>query len=115
MGASAQPTPRERFGSTRCGLRWAGSTAPTGTETWSAAARRSKRMVEAPTWHLWIDQTPRPGWTNMAIDQALLERAHHRGEHWLRLYQWAPHCLSFGRHEPACRRYDAERIHARGI
>jgi lipoyl(octanoyl) transferase len=72
-------------------------------------------MVEASTWHVWIDRTPRPGWTNMAIDQALLERADHCGEHWLRLYQWAPHCLSFGRHEPASVRYDAEQIVARGI
>ena len=23
------------------------------------------------------------------------------GERWLRLYAWGPHCLSFGRHEPA--------------
>ena len=37
----------------------------------------------------------------MAIDQALLARAAERGERWLRLYRWAPHCLSFGRHEPA--------------
>jgi lipoate-protein ligase A len=58
---------------------------------------------------------PRPGWTNMAIDHALLERAERQGESWLRLYQWAPHCLSFGRHEPATPRYDAEQISARGI
>src|SRR5919112_6335644 len=95
-----------------------------------AAARRWKRMVEglggsallprypaAPpsTWHLWIDESPRPGWTNMAIDHALLERAQRQGESWLRLYQWPPHCLSFGRHEPASLRYDAEHISARGI
>jgi lipoyl(octanoyl) transferase len=66
-------------------------------------------------WRLWLDEIPRPGWTNMAIDQALLERADQCGEHWLRLYQWAPHCLSFGRHEPASVRYDAEQISARGI
>ena len=66
-------------------------------------------------WHLWLDETPRPGWANMAIDQALLERAQHQGESWLRLYQWAPHCLSFGRHEPATRRYDRERITELGL
>jgi len=48
----------------------------------------------------------------MAIDHALLQRAEHEGESWLRLYQWAPHCLSFGRHEPATRRYDFQRIAA---
>lgn len=63
-------------------------------------------------WHLWIDEWPRPGWTNMAIDLTLLDRAELNDESWLRLYQWRPHCLSFGRHEPATRRYDAERIAA---
>jgi lipoate-protein ligase A len=58
---------------------------------------------------------PRPGWANMAIDHALLERAEEQGESWLRLYQWAPHCLSFGRHEPATRRYDSQRITELGL
>ena len=66
-------------------------------------------------WYLWVDGTPRPGWANVAIDQALLDRAERLGESWLRLYTWQPHCLSFGRHEPATRRYDAERIAAMGI
>jgi len=51
----------------------------------------------------------------MAIDQALLERAARCRERWLRLYRWQPHCLSFGRHEPATRRYDAARIAERGL
>jgi lipoate-protein ligase A len=50
----------------------------------------------------------------MAIDLALLERAA-AGESWLRLYAWSPSCLSFGRHEPAARRYDRERIAALGL
>jgi lipoyl(octanoyl) transferase len=66
-------------------------------------------------WRLWVDEFPRPGWANMAIDQTLLDRAELLGESWLRLYAWEPHCLSFGRHEPATRRYDAGRIAARGI
>ena len=66
-------------------------------------------------WRLWVDECPRPGWANMAIDQTLLDRAELLGESWLRLYAWEPHCLSFGRHEPATRRYDAERIAALGI
>jgi lipoate-protein ligase A len=60
---------------------------------------------------LWHDAVPRPGWLNMAIDLALLERAA-GGESWLRLYAWSPSCLSLGRHEPAARRYDRERIAA---
>jgi lipoyl(octanoyl) transferase len=68
----------------------------------------------APSWRLLLDLDGRPGWQNMGIDQALLARAA-RGERWLRLYRWAPHCLSFGRHEPALRRYDRHRIEARGL
>ncbi len=68
----------------------------------------------ASEWRLWVDRTPRPGWANMAIDQTLLDRAS-AGERWLRLYGWAPSCLSFGRHEPAARRYDASRIAALGL
>jgi lipoate-protein ligase A len=60
-------------------------------------------------WSLWFDLHGRPGWQNMAIDQAMLERAG-AGERWLRLYRWAPHCLSFGRHEPALGRYDRPKI-----
>jgi lipoyl(octanoyl) transferase len=66
-------------------------------------------------WHLWLDDTPRPGWRNMALDLALLERSGRTGESWLRLYQWSPHCLSFGRHEPATRRYDRGRIGSLGL
>jgi lipoyl(octanoyl) transferase len=66
-------------------------------------------------WQLWIDEIPRPGWANMAIDQGLLDRAEQCGESWLRLYQWEPSCLSFGRHEAALRRYDADRIRRLGL
>ena len=62
------------------------------------------------SWTLWLDLRGRPGFRNMAIDQTLLVRAAERGERWLRLYRWAPHCLSFGRHEPAARRYDRGRV-----
>jgi lipoyl(octanoyl) transferase len=68
----------------------------------------------APSWRLLLDLEGRPGWLNMGMDQALLARAG-QGECWLRLYRWAPYCLSFGRHEPALRRYDRERIEARGL
>jgi lipoate-protein ligase A len=78
-------------------------------------ARTEKAESTERTFLLWLDETSRPGWANMAIDEALLERAEHRGESWLRLYQWEPHCLSFGRHEPATRRYDRERIIELGL
>ncbi len=95
------------------GQRVSGSAIGTLSETGDQGGRAflSRRpAVPLSVWHLWTDEIPRPGWANMAIDQALLERAQHQGESWLRLYQWAPHCLSFGRHEPATKRYDLERI-----
>lgn len=51
----------------------------------------------------------------MAIDASLLDLADTQGASFLRLYGWNPHCLSFGRNEPARRRYDAERIGAMGL
>src|SRR6476661_6660485 len=62
---------------------------------------------------LWSDPLPRAGWLNLAIDATLLERAE-AGERWLRLYAWEP-TLSFGRHEPAARRYDAGCIETMGL
>ena len=64
---------------------------------------------------LWLDPRPRPGWHNMALDAALLDRARRTGAMVLRLYRWSPSCLSFGRHEPAERRYDRTRIEALGL
>lgn len=61
-----------------------------------------------------IDEA-RPGWENMAVDAALLDLADSEGAAFFRLYGWNPHCLSFGRHEPARRRYDAERIATLGL
>ncbi len=51
----------------------------------------------------------------MALDRALLGLAAREGVAVFRLYAWDPACLSFGRHEPAARRYDRARITARGI
>lgn len=65
-------------------------------------------------WHLWIDDR-RPGWANMSLDLALLDLAEEYGESWLRLYQWDPHCLSFGRHEPASVAYDIDQILSLGL
>jgi lipoate-protein ligase A len=51
----------------------------------------------------------------MALDRALLGLAAREGVAVFRLYGWDPACLSFGRHEPAARRYDRAQITARGI
>ncbi len=66
-------------------------------------------------WTLISDPTAHPGWWHMALDQALLDRAEQTGEGFVRCYRWEPWCLSFGRHEPALRRYDRARIEAAGM
>jgi lipoate-protein ligase A len=65
-------------------------------------------------WLLLMDP-PADGPWNMALDEALLEAAEADGLCALRLYAWDPPALSFGRHEPALRRYDREAIAARGL
>ncbi|HSB53669.1 MAG TPA: lipoate--protein ligase family protein [Gemmatimonadales bacterium] len=62
-----------------------------------------------------LDHEARSGAENMAVDQTLLDRADQSGAGFLRLYRWAPFCLSFGRHEPALRRYDRTRIASLGL
>lgn len=51
----------------------------------------------------------------MAADEALLEEAARTGRAFLRLYRFAPPCLSFGRNEPAIRRYDRTMIERLGL
>ena len=65
-------------------------------------------------WTLIVEPTGRPGSENMSIDYSLLRRAQ-GGEAFFRLYRWSPPCLSFGRNEPAKRRYDMAEIERRGI
>lgn len=51
----------------------------------------------------------------MAIDCALLDFVRSGEGAVLRVYHWEPFCLSFGRHEPALRRYGRDNVMARGI
>ncbi|MDX2193583.1 MAG: hypothetical protein NW201_09515 [Gemmatimonadales bacterium] len=71
--------------------------------------------MAAPAWRLWIDPVPRPGWWQMAVDAALLERAALGAPPVIRFYAWEPRCLSFGRHEPARARYDPAHLARRGL
>jgi len=66
-------------------------------------------------WTLLIEPVGRPGWHNMAVDQALLDLAAGEGHAFLRIYRWKPFCLSFGRNEPALKRYDRAAIEQRGL
>jgi len=69
----------------------------------------------AGPWHLLVDRRASSGAGNMATDEALLHAAHASGATFLRLYRWAPPgCLSLGRNEPACRRFDRRTIETRG-
>ena len=61
-------------------------------------------------WLYWPDLEGRTGAANMAIDQTLLELAGEEGLSVLRIYRWEPFTLSFGRNEPATRRYDRAAI-----
>jgi lipoate-protein ligase A len=70
--------------------------------------------VRPSAWSLHI-HGPATGATNMALDQALLDRAEQHGMTSLRLYQWEPHCLSLGRNEPAIKRYDRAAIEHRAL
>ena len=65
-------------------------------------------------WLLIVEPEGRPGHENMSIDYSLLERAK-EGVAFLRLYRWEPPCLSFGRNEPAKRRYDQSAIERLGL
>jgi lipoate-protein ligase A len=51
----------------------------------------------------------------MAVDEALLLAADRTGAAFLRLYHWTPPALSFGRNEPALRRYDRAAIERLGL
>ncbi len=66
-------------------------------------------------WTLLVDPSGRPGWHNMAVDQALLDLAAGEGRAFLRIYRWEPFCLSFGRNEPALKRYDRAAIERLGL
>lgn len=66
------------------------------------------------SWQMLMDP-PRAGYENMARDQGLLDLAERLGTAVLRLYRWNPHCISFGRNEPALRRYDRAAIAGLGL
>jgi lipoate-protein ligase A len=58
---------------------------------------------------------PDSGVANMALDEALMERAGESGEWICRVYAWAEPTVSFGRNQAALRHYDRARIHERGV
>lgn len=65
-------------------------------------------------WHLLLTP-PLPGADNMAIDEALMERARRSGEGVVRVYSWAEPTLSLGRNQYAVGVYTRERAKALGV
>lgn len=65
-------------------------------------------------WRVLVEDEPRTGPWNMALDHALAE-ANPPGEGVLRLYRWWPHTISFGRNEPARGLYDLEAAAGAGL
>ena len=59
--------------------------------------------------------TALPGADNMALDEALLERARDTGETCWRVYTWSSPTLSLGRNQTAAGHYDLDRAAALGI
>ena len=68
------------------------------------AANTSDTLGEAyphAEWRLLLEQEPRAGAWNMALDEAIMDAvAEGAAPPTLRLYQWAPPCLSLGRRQP---------------
>lgn len=58
---------------------------------------------------------PATGPLNMAIDEALLDRARATGEGVVRVYSWSRPTISFGRNQRACGAYDPARAAAAGL
>jgi lipoate-protein ligase A len=68
----------------------------------------------AMRWHLLITP-PASGAENMALDDALLERARVTGTGVLRVYSWSSPTLSFGRNQTARGHYDPALARSRAI
>src|SRR2546427_10689615 len=66
-----------------------------------------------PRWRF-ILTPPATGAENMALDEALMERAAASGEWVLRVYTWSAPTVSFGRHQLAKGHYDAARLRSLG-
>lgn len=70
--------------------------------------------LSALPWRLLLTE-PLSGAENMALDDALMERARRTGEAVLRIYGWRRPTLSLGRNQWAAGRYDTDRAAALGI
>src|SRR5918999_2420397 len=67
-----------------------------------------------PRWRLLLTD-PASGPENMALDEALMDRARATGEWVLRVYSWSRPTLSVGRHQRARDAYDPVTLAAEGL
>src|SRR5947207_5741451 len=70
--------------------------------------------MSRPQWRLTVSP-PASGAENMALDEALMERARETGEWVMRVYSWRTPTISLGRNQSASGRYDRARIDAAGL
>ena len=67
------------------------------------------------TWRLLVDDAPRTGAANMALDEAIMEAvAAGESPSTLRFYAWLPACLSLGKRQPLSG-VDLDRCHRDGV
>jgi lipoate-protein ligase A len=66
------------------------------------------------TWRL-LFTPPASGAENMALDEALMDRARQSGEWVLRVYSWKTPTISLGRNQSARDRYDLDRVRRLGL
>ena len=66
------------------------------------------------TWRLLVTP-PESGAENMALDEALMDRARATGEWVVRVYSWSAPTISLGRNQSARGRYDLDRVRSLGL
>jgi len=71
-------------------------------------------MSPRQSWRLLVTP-PASGAENMALDEALMDRARDTGEWVLRVYSWNTPTISLGRNQSARGRYDLDRIRELGL
>lgn len=71
-------------------------------------------QASAVRWRV-LMSPPAPGAYNMALDEALMQRAGTTGEWVLRVYSWSRPTISLGRNQTAYGRYDMAAIRERGL
>lgn len=87
---------------------------PEGTPVRVHAPGSASGIFSALPWRVLVSE-PLTGVENMALDEALMERARRTGEAVLRVYSWLRPTLSLGRNQWAAGHYDVARAAAVGV